>query len=452
MNNADFLRSVEAFSCLSESSAQTLAESVATRNYRIDEKIIRRGDPGDCMFVITHGWVRVPILDEAGRQAYVAQLGQRQFFGEMALLTGEPRNADVVAGSDCSCLVISRETLEGLFKQYPQIAAFLTEILGERLMSVNGIRQVGKYKLIGALGRGGSAFVYEGMHPVLDRAVAVKMLSHTLVYHSHWAERFRNEARIIASLRHHNIVEVYDAEEAYATFFIVMEKFTGPDLRKRMVRRQSFSHDEIRAVICQVASALDYAHSKGVVHRDVKPSNIVINADGTVKLADFGIALLPEFEKQLPQSANKALGTATYMAPEQVMAKKLDGRADIYSLGVVTYELLTGRPPYEAATAREVLEAHVTHTVPSPRLRNKKVPADLEEFVLKATAKSPRKRFQAGSDVLEFFNRSFGGSLGPSLSVSTITFVYEPDKQPKVERMISDVKKKARGVRGLIVR
>jgi CRP-like cAMP-binding protein len=451
MSVAQFLKSVEAFRSLSEEDALRLGERVDTRTYAAGDTIIRRGDPGDCMFVISKGWVRVPILDEIGKQAYMAQLGERQFFGEMALLTGEPRNADVVAGSDCTCIVIPDKALKDLIAQYPKVAAFLTEILGERLMSVNGIRQVGKYKLIGALGRGGAAYVYEGVHPTLDRAVAVKMLSHTLVYSSHWAERFRNEAKIIASLRHPNIVEVYDAEEAYATFFIVMEKFTGADLGKRLIRKQMLSFDEVRDVICQVASALEYAHDSGVVHRDVKPSNIVINLDGTVKLTDFGIAFLPEFERQLQQDVTKALGTATYMSPEQVMAKKLDGRSDIYSLGIVAYELLTGRPPYESHSAREVLEMHVNQTVPSPRVLNPKVPEDLEEFVLKATQRSPRKRFDTCADVLAFFNRSGQSAFGYSLSVATVTFVYQPDKAARVERLIEEVRKKARGVRGLMV-
>ena len=225
---AEFLLSVEAFRSLSAPSAERLAALVQLRNFAPGDIILRRGDPGDSMFIVRTGQVFVPVLDENGKQQFLVQLSARHIFGEMALLTGEPRTADVVAGSDCSCITIPRETLLPLLSEHPSVASFLTEILGKRLMEQGGVRQVGKYKLVGEIARGGMAVVYEGIHPTLGRPVAIKMLSHALVYQRHFADRFRNEARIIGSLRHPGIVEVFDCEEAYATIFIIMEKLAGP--------------------------------------------------------------------------------------------------------------------------------------------------------------------------------------------------------------------------------
>lgn len=447
---AEFLRSIDTFKSLDLDAAIQLVRRCEYRIYEPGEAIVRRGDTGDCMYVIEQGWVRVPVLDDNDHQIMVAQLREKQCFGETALFTGDPRNADVVAGDACRCLVIPRAAFMDLLTEHRQVAMCLTEILGERLMSVNGIKRVGKYKLIGLLGRGGVAVVYEGVHPTLNRPVAIKMLSHSHVYHPHFADRFRNEAKIIANLRHPHIVEIFDTEEAYATFFIVMEKLAGRDLEKILDEGKLFGFDEVRNIVCQVAAALEYAHSEGVVHRDVKPSNIVLDSRGEVKLTDFGIALVPDLEKELAMQERLALGSPMYMAPEQAMAKPVDGRADIYALGVVAYELLTGLPPYDHEDPREVLRMHVNKPMPTPREKNPSVPADLEAFVAKATQKKPAKRFQSGAEILEFFGRN--NKRMADLGVKTLTFVFEPDRVREVDRLIDEIQHWAARYSGIIVR
>lgn len=450
MSAAEFLQSVDAFSSLGPVSAKQLAEHVEQRKYPKGEKIIQRGDPGDAMFVIQDGWVRVPLLDDAGRQVMIAELGPGQCFGEMALLTGEPRTADVVAGSKCSCVIIPRREFYDLVATHPQVAVCLTELLGERLIAVNGIRKVGKYRLLSTLGRGGVATVYEGVHPTLGRSVAIKMLSHGHVYHPHFADRFRNEARIIAGLRHPNIVEVFDTEEAYATFFIIMEKLDGRDIERILDEGKIFGADEVRNVLCQVAEALDVAHDHGVVHRDVKPSNIFMTPDGNVKLTDFGIALVPDLERELYVNERQALGSPLYMSPEQAMAHKVDRRTDIYALGIVAYEMITGLPPFDHDDPREVLRMHVRKTMPSPRKKNPSVPADIEQFIKKACAKGPEDRFQTAREVLDFFGRK--SDVGADLNVKTLTFVYQTGRSKAVDKLIDLVQKRAAKIDGLIVR
>ena len=450
MAHVEFLKNVEAFSSLGAKSAQELAQHIEERSYKTGSHIIRRGDPGDAMFVIKEGWVRVPLIDHSGKEVMIAQLKEGQCFGEMALLTGEPRTADVVAGTDCVCLAIPRKAFYEIVRTQPQVAVCLTELLGERLTAVDGIRKVGKYRLIGELGKGGVATVYEGVHPTLGRSVAIKMLSHSHVYHPHFADRFRNEARIIAGLRHENIVEVYDTEEAYATFFIIMEKLEGRDVEKILDDGKIFTSDEVRNVICQTAAALDYAHDHGVVHRDVKPSNIFLSGEGHVKLTDFGIALVSDLEAELFVNERQALGSPLYMSPEQAMATKVDRRSDIYALGIVAYEKLTGMPPFDDDDPREVLRMHVRKQMPPVRKRNPNVAEDLCDFIARATEKEPKDRYQTAREVLAFFGKK--SDLGADLNVKTMTFVFRSGQSRQVDKLLELVKKRAAKINGLIIR
>ena len=452
MNIANFLKKVDAFQCLNRNSAKRLAERVTLQTYRAGQMILRRGDPGDSMFVIISGDVQIPIVDANGRQSMVVQLGEQQFFGEMALLTGEPRSADVIAATECTCAVIPKEAANDLITQYPEIGRFLTEILGERLNGLGGIQKVGKYRLIGELGRGGMAVVFEGVHPTLGRPVAIKMLSHELVYHEHFADRFRNEAKIIANLRHQNIVEVFDTEEAYATFFIVMEKLLGKDLDRVLEDRVRLSYDETREIVKQMASALGYAHKKGVYHRDVKPSNIVIEPDGTAKLTDYGLALVHKLEKDLNVRKGISLGTPTYMSPEQAMARSTDGRSDIYSLGIVAYEMLTGYPPFPSEDPYTVMKQHVNEAMPSIKKKLPNVPDDLAIFIKKATEKKMENRYQTCEEILSFFNkRQIPALTRENVNIRTMTFVFPPSKAIEVNTLIERVKQHAARISNLIV-
>ncbi|HAA57795.1 MAG TPA: hypothetical protein DCE42_23715 [Myxococcales bacterium] len=448
---ASFLKEIEIFQGLSDISAERLAKRVELQTFEAQKLILRRGAPGDRMYVIYEGEVRIPIVDEHGQMRFITHLHKGQVFGEMALLTGDPRNADVVANTDCTCLVISKDTLEDLIQSYPEVAKFLTAILGERLCRSGGIRKVGKYNLIGELGRGGMAVVYEGVHPILERSVAIKMLSHELVYHQEFAERFREEARIIANLRHPNIVEVFDTEEAYATFFIVMEKLSGTDLRDIVRTKGGLSYEEIRILLREMASALDCAHSKGVIHRDVKPSNIVISPDGKAKLTDFGLAVRVDMNESKQFAPASSVGTPCYMAPEQIAKKHLDGRADIYALGIITYELLIGQPPYLGSVV-DVLKKHLRGEVPHPRKINPDVPEDLDTFVRTATAKKPEERFQSCAEIVNFFRDPSETLNADRLEVQTLTFVYDKTLQKKVDALLEECRQKAKAIDGLIVR
>ncbi len=451
MSVAAFLKNVDAFQGLTRSSLDRLTTKLTVRDYKAGTAIIRRGAPGDSMYIIQSGRVRVPILDERGRKQFTAQLGVGQFFGEMALLTGEPRSADVFADTECRCLIIYKDALNELLRQHPTVASFLTEILGQRLMESGTIRQVGKYKLIGMLGRGGMAIVFEGIHPTLGRPVAVKMLAHELVYDREFADRFKNEARIIAKLRHENIVEVFDTEEAFATFFIVMEKLEGIDLEKMVETRGTIPYDQARDILRQFAAALNYAHSRGIVHRDIKPSNLIINPKGQVKLMDFGIAQHPTLEEAL-EVKEGVIGTPEYMSPEQALGEPIDGRSDIYSLGIVAYEMLTGELPFSHEDPVETLRMQLNVKLPDPRKRNPGLPDDLVHLIMKATAKNPKDRFQSCAEIERLFEKDKSGGLSlETTGVKTLTFLYDKRREAALSAFLEEVKRKARGIAGVII-
>lgn len=452
MSIAAFLKNVDAFQSLSAGSLEKLTNKLTVRDFSAGTAIIRKGDPGDSMYIIQSGRVRVPIMDDKGRKQFTAQLGVGQFFGEMALLTGEPRVADVFADTDCRCIIIFKDALNEVLQLHPTVASFLTEILGQRLMESGTIRQVGKYKLIGMLGRGGMAIVFEGIHPTLGRPVAVKMLSHELVYDKEFADRFKNEAKIIASLRHENIVEVFDTEEAFATYFIVMEKLEGIDLEKMVEARGTLPATQARDILRQFASALNYAHQRGIVHRDIKPSNIVVNPKGLVKLMDFGIAQHPTLESAL-EVKEGVIGTPEYMSPEQALGESIDGRSDIYSLGIVAYEMLTGELPFTHQDPVETLRMQLNTPMPNPRLKNPAVPDDLVKLVLKATAKKPQDRFQSCEEIVELLGdaknaKSFNLE---NTGVKTMTFLYDKRREAEINAFLDTVRKKAEAMPGVII-
>lgn len=446
------LRQVEAFEQLDPAGARHLAEEIVEASFSAGEHIIQRGDSGDCMYVLVIGEVEVSIAGEDDERQFTIRLGPRQIFGEMALLTGEPRTADVVANSDCHCLVLEKGSVERLIREQPPIARFLTTILGHRLLAVNGIKKVGKYHLVGELGRGSMGIVYEAIHPTLGRPVAIKMLSHELIYRPQFVERFRNEARIIARLRQPGIVEVFDTEEAYATFFIVMEKLPGRSLEEEIEAHGRLEEDTVRRILRQLAAALDMAHRHGIVHRDVKPSNIVMAQNGGVKLMDFGLALDPDVEQSVCGGENLRVGTPVYMAPEQVSGEPLSGQSDIYSLGIIAYEMLIGEAPYRG-NLLQIMQQHIHGPVPDPGQLRTHLAEDLRQFVLKACAKVPAQRFTNCAEILEHLGDAEERQVDLShLQAETLTCVYPPEHGREVEAALSECRRRLQGLSGTLVR
>jgi eukaryotic-like serine/threonine-protein kinase len=242
------------------------------------------------------------------------------------------------------------------------------------------------------------AIVYRAQDTLLNRPVALKTLYPELSADPQFVAGFRREAQAAANLSHPNIVPVFDWGEDNGTYFIVMELVDGTSLADMLRGGRTLTASHSATLMAQVAAALGYAHRNGVVHRDVKPGNILIASDGQVKVTDFGIAQAMSVEDQLAEEGS-VMGTATYFSPEQAEGAAVDGRSDIYSLGVVLYEMLAGRPPFIGDSPVEVSSQHVHGTVPPPSDFNPAIPADLQAIVMEALAKSPERRYQSAEDL-----------------------------------------------------
>jgi hypothetical protein len=261
----------------------------------------------------------------------------------------------------------------------------------------------GRYRLDALIGSGGMGRVYRARDLTLGRPVAVKVLPADLAKDADAVRRFGREARAVASLSHPGIVTVFDAGVADEVPYIVMEYVEGRTLVEVLRREGPLDPPRAAGIAADVADALDAAHACGVVHRDVKPGNIMLTAGGDVRVMDFGIALSLDADATVTRSA---MGTPTYAAPEQADGGPVDGRTDVYALGVVLYELLTGRPPFEAKSPLAVLAMHRDTVPDSPSSRVAAVPAAVDAVVATALAKRPGERFQSAGAMADALRRA----------------------------------------------
>ena len=436
MDDAAFLRQIKIFRDLSEQEAHDLVQSGKKERFQPGEVIFHKGEPGDALAILLQGAVTIPVVDDDGNRRFSAYLGPGDFFGEMALLTGAPRTADVIADGEveCVCLFLQRDVVTAQMRRQPKVARFLTHILGERLMQSGAMREVGKYHLMGELGRGGGGIVYEGFHPTLNRRVAIKMLSHELVYEGDFAERFVAEAKLVAALRHDNIVQVYDCEAAYATFFLVMERLEGVEVSK-LLEEGPLTVEEVRHIMRQVMRALQYAHRRGLVHQDIKPSNLFLEDTGRVKLMDFGIASTQAREGNAGVPAG-VMGTPGYIAPEVMRGQAVDGRADLYALGVMAYELFTGELPFAAKEKNALLrEQLMTKKVVVPERFHSVVPELWRTFIAKATQQDPAERYASCSEAIALFDND--KPMPAELHAAACTVLYPSEQRERVEEVLA---------------
>jgi len=260
-------------------------------------------------------------------------------------------------------------------------------------------KQLGPYQIIVPLGEGGMAAVYKGYHAAMERYVALKILPRHFADDPQFVTRFKQEAKVLAQLQHPHILPVFDFGEADGYTYLVMPFIKSGTLTD-LLQGKPLSFEQIRTVISQVGGALDYAHAHGLVHRDVKPSNVLLDESGNCLLSDFGLAKIIEASEKLTMSG-AIMGTPAYMSPEQGMGKTLDGRSDIYSLGVILYEMATGRPPYKAETPMAVMIKHISDPLPPPSTIHPDFPDEVEAVILKALAKNPDDRYQTAGAMVK---------------------------------------------------
>ena len=288
-----------------------------------------------------------------------------------------------------------------------------------------------RYKIKASIGHGGMSDVFEGYDIVMKRAVAFKILNEESVLNPQNLIRFENEARIAASLFHPNIVRIYDYGFYEGAPYIVNELQKGQTLKDALTFKKFFSLPEACQIMIQVLEGLAYIHSKGIIHRDIKPQNIFYGSDGIAKIADFGISTIKYYNLNLDEP-KKVVGTAQYLAPEVLRGSKPNEQSDIYAAGVTFFELLTGYIPFDDQNVNVVARAHVDHEIPSPLDYMPTLPQKCEDIVKKATSKNLNYRYLKAEDMLNDIKELYGDKKTIKKSTPLITRLFGIMKRNKI--------------------
>ncbi len=264
---------------------------------------------------------------------------------------------------------------------------------------------LGHYQILEQIGLGGMATVYKAYQPGMNRLVALKVLPEHYARDPRFVKRFEREAQVVAKLEHRNIIPIYDYGSHNNITYLAM-RYLQAGTVKDILAQGALPLNDVAKLLSDISSALDYAHSQGIIHRDVKPSNVLVDKQGNAYLTDFGIAKVLEGTADFTGSS--VLGTPAYMAPEQTLGKPATAQSDIYSLGVMLYEMVVGKPPFEADTPMAIALMHVHEPLPLPRRIKEEIPEAVELVILKSLAKNPKDRFQTANELARAFTSSIG--------------------------------------------
>ncbi|MEM7210106.1 MAG: protein kinase [Pseudomonadota bacterium] len=410
------LSGVEILQDLEVDAINDIAGNIRAAKFARSDKLVEEGEPGQRLYIIFSGTVEVHVPAQNAREAKTIPLKKGAVVGEMSMLTGRPYSADVVALGDTTALYINRKKFHELIQKHQSFAECMSNLMSERIAENGEIQQVGKYKIRGKLGEGAMAVVFDAYDTELEREVAIKMLKYELAYESEFLQRFEREAKTIAGLQHPHIVNVIEIIKDYSTSFIVMEKLVGDNLSDVMDEQGSFSQEDSRQILFQVANALQYAHEQGIVHRDIKPANIVMDAHGNVKLTDFGVSGPPQHKDVNIE------GTPYFLAPEVISGKLVDGRADIYAMGVMAFYMLSNKLPFTASTIDELHAKQMADTLPDIRDHCADLSREFVGFVTGTLSNSPEERLQDWDEIRTILSAS-GEAIDPSLGYDQIELV-----------------------------
>ncbi|QDU97917.1 protein kinase domain-containing protein [Lignipirellula cremea] len=386
----------EFFSTLPQHVVHLLETYMHDADFAAGEYLMRQGDEGDALMVLHQGTVEVSTVNEQGERNLITRTSRVQVLGEMALLTRERRSADVVAVTPVKVLVLPAQRFHEVAAEHPILCEVLTMLVATRLgrpdrEDVLSGKKLDRYVIRRRLGRGGMSVVYAACDAETNHNIALKMMSHRLVYDASALAQFQREADIVEAFEHPNLLRTYGRFEAFHTFFIVMDYCDGETLAQLLRRVGPLPEKEFRQILGQTADALAYAHRAGVVHQDIKPSNIMIGRDGVVKLMDFGLAR-PLAD---PHEANydAIVGTPRYMAPEQSHCGPITPQTDYFSLGCVAYEMMTGQPLFQNNTIAGLIERVRVWNPSDTRPLRPDYADDIHTFLDHALQNSPLRRY-----------------------------------------------------------
>lgn len=358
---------------------KAVADALVEVSLGAGEPLIEQGVPGRGLWILAAGRVEVHVHDDHQQTIFINAVGPGEVLGEMSLLTHQPATASVIAERPTVAYLLDAATFHRLASEHAELCVVLTNLVATRLggsqIDVLAGKTLDRYRIQRRLGRGGMSIVYDAVCLDDGQRVALKMMSHRLVYDELACEMFHREADLIAGFDHPNIVRLVGRFEAFHTHFIAMEFCDGEDLRSLLHRCGPVPADQVRPIAGQLAQALRYSHDAGVIHRDVKPSNVILRDDGRVMLMDFGLAK-PRFETGA--TPKMAMGTPRYMPVEQLHGGSLDRTADYFSFGCVVFELLLHEPLITAESPHQLVELHESWSLPRILERCRDVDRDLQ--------------------------------------------------------------------------
>jgi tRNA A-37 threonylcarbamoyl transferase component Bud32 len=428
-------------------------EKMTFRHVMAGERFVVQGKVEKTAYIIQRGSCLV-IVEKDGELHPVDHYGEGDIVGGLGILTGEPRRAHVEAETDMDLWVLTKAHFDEITEKDPALLNFITELVADRLNSrrPTAYRTIGKYVATDIIGYGAFSIVYKGEHTALSMPVVIKMMRHDLALYPEFMNSFRNEAKTIASLNHEHIVKVYDFDERYRTLFIIMEYVQGNTLIDMISHLRALPVKLVVNFLDQICSALEYAHQRGIVHRDINPSNIIIQPNDQLKIFDFGLAC-PTGTEDFSNT-----GTAFYMAPEQIEGDPVDPRTDIYALGITVYEMVTGRRPFPEDDLKSLLDLHLSHDVPDPAEIVPDLPELLRDFIIKAGRCNPAERYQTVAEAIEDLQplvREFG-QTNKDLSmekgkVASLFLIYKDEHQLALKKLMDDFSTKAQNL-GIVLK
>jgi len=336
---------------LSEAQLSGLVDDGELRTFAAGALVTGAASPANEVFLVVEG-----VCDVEGPERRERLLAPT-LVGEVAALSSASRTAAVRAAGHVTAIAVTADRFLTAIRSSAAAGQELTNVVADQLCAPGSISQVGRFPVEGIMGEGGSGRVLRARHPLLGIPLALKMLSHALALSPEDRRAFIREASILVHLDHPGIVRVLDAFEEHGTFFIVMPWIEGKTLREHIDRRSSFRAEQVLQLAEETLDALAVLHSAGLVHRDVKPSNLLVRPSGRVVLIDLGIACQRD-----TLVSRRLVGSPAYCSPEQILGRPVDGRSDVYSLACTIYELVFGRPPFERDDVDAVLEAHLRAT------------------------------------------------------------------------------------------
>ncbi len=428
-----------------EDGKESIFQHETYKYIKAGERFITQGEVGNTAYIIQRGTCLV-IVEKEGEIHPVDHYGVGDIVGGVGLLTGEPHIAHIEAETDLEAWALTRADFDRISEKNPEMLNFLTEFVANRFDSrrPTAYRTIGKYVATDIIGRGGFSIVYKGIHSSLSMPVAIKMMRHNLAMDDDFLESFHHEAKTIANLNHENIIKIYDIEERYRTVFIIMELLEGEGLSALLDRLRSLPLSLAVDILYQTCLGLDYAHQRGIIHRDVTPDNIYLLPGDHVKILDFGLSC-PVGTEDINFS-----GTAAYISPEQIEGDPVDERTDVYGLGVVAYEMVTGTKPFQAETIKDLLDLHLHRDIPDPAERVPDLPEGLRRFIMKASRADPDRRYQNVGEALEEIQPLVRktGLTGRQLSIekqkmTSIFLMYREGDQQALTRLMEEFSAKA---------